>query len=697
MTDYTFSLTGGGQTRICHPIYGNGLAMRWRREEGRQFFRRTLEGELTFNGADFAWIMSISFDEKITLVINYKGSEYWIGSFHRADGTVNVSSQTFRVSPLADDGYEGILSMLDNEYNLTELPISTEKITYDIRPMVQMAVVRAENTERITSATTGKVSCFIGSVGWDAEIDARNVGELTSQYHFQALERYACVYVPEIVTGIGDTFIAGVVNIDLQGYFHLNMSDEGHTFNITVTDNSNYIALAIDGVNAYGGFPGSTASKFPGAPADYPNTIVFLMDEYYAMARLLTNKENSANSDALPDDLNPRNYKYCRPLNESSLAFASSIKSSTPTPYGQYKDGIYYAGVPSVAGAFQPLARDSWGLLSWWFPINGLSDLIDVVERTSVTLRDAYTLQGVIQAILDAGGSGLVFDNQSSRFFFGDRPIIGAVLDFFLTAKTNVKVSSYTIAAKKVPITLGGLLDVLEKIFRVFWYIEDGRLHIEHIRYFMQGGSYTSIPDVGIDLTEAVSKNGKMWAFGQDEYKWDKLSMPERYEFGWMDEVSTLFKGLPMEMLGGFVEKGKVDKFDVTNMTTDIDTILGNPADISDDGLVMFACRQGAVAYYAYQDQHGNLNMLQNGYLSFAFLQELYAYDLPCETYKIGDRTMSAIGVKRNRTQSVVFPAENDIDVQQLIRTRVGDGQIDELSINLSSRRAQATLKFEND
>lgn len=695
MNEYTFVLTSGEQTRICHPIYGNGLAMRWRREEGRQFFRRTIEGELTFNGADFAWIMSVSFDEKITLVINYKGSKYWSGSFYRADGTVNVSSQTFRVSPLADDGYEGILSMLDNEYNLTELPISTEHITYDIRPMVQIAVVRAENTEVITSATTNKVSCFIGSVGWDAEIDARTSATLQTQYHFQNLVRYGCVYVPQLAEGIGDIYIFGVATIVSDRYI-LTSSAGGHQWRAEVSiEHSGFIYLQLDGQNIYFGYAGQNAPKISGAPAEFPDTIVMLLDQYFALARIMTDKPNAANYDAQTDDLNPRNYKYCRPLNEPSLVFANYLKSTSPTPYGTYADGIYYSGVP--AGAFQPLARDSWGLLSWWFPINGLSDLIDVDERTSVTLRDAYTLQGVIQALLDAGGAGFVFDNQSSSFFFGDRPIIGAALDFFLTAKTNVKVSSYTIAARNVPITLGGLLDMLEKIFRVFWYVEDGRLHIEHIRYFMQGGSYTSIPDVGIDLTEAVCKNGKVWSFGQDEYKWDNLSMPERYEFGWMDDVSTLFKGLPMEMLGGFVEKGKVDKFDVTNVTTDIDTILGNPADISDDGLVMFACRQGTVAYYEYQDQQGNLNLLQNGYLSFAFLQELYLYDLPCETYKIGDRTMSAIGVKRNRTQTVVFPAENDIDVKQLIRTRIGDGQIDELTINLSSRRAQATLKFEND
>ena len=69
---------------------------------------------------------------------------------------------------------------------------------------------------------------------------------------------------------------------------------------------------------------------------------------------------------------------------------------------------------------------------------------------------------------------------------------------------------------------------------------------------------------------------------------------------------------------------------------------------------------------------------------------------MPASRYKIGneDVTQYAKGVIKLKTQDVSFPALEDVDLQKLIKTSIGEGQIEKLSINLSSRNGKATLKF---
>ena len=52
-------------------------------------------------------------------------------------------------------------------------------------------------------------------------------------------------------------------------------------------------------------------------------------------------------------------------------------------------------------------------------------------------------------------------------------------------------------------------------------------------------------------------------------------------------------------------------------------------------------------------------------------------------------------GTLRNRKQSVNVPTgDSDPDMNQLIKTGLGNGQIEKMSINLSSRMAKTTLRY---
>ena len=91
----------------------------------------------------------------------------------------------------------------------------------------------------------------------------------------------------------------------------------------------------------------------------------------------------------------------------------------------------------------------------------------------------------------------------------------------------------------------------------------------------------------------------------------------------------------------------------------------------------------------------GNDHYLQNGYAAFAYLQRFYLYDMPALSYKVNGETKTAYGVKKLKTQEVQFPQIAEPNLQQLIKTNLGNGKIRKMSLNLSSRSAKTTLEYD--
>lgn len=102
-------------------------------------------------------------------------------------------------------------------------------------------------------------------------------------------------------------------------------------------------------------------------------------------------------------------------------------------------------------------------------------------------------------------------------------------------------------------------------------------------------------------------------------------------------------------------------------------------------------------AYYLPYVAIGNGNYAQNGTLAFFYLQIYYDWDMPAKSYQIGTHTYTAAGTKKLKVQDVSFPSPDDPNMYQLVKTGIGDGMIGKLSINLSSRNAQATLRYDTE
>jgi hypothetical protein len=176
--------------------------------------------------------------------------------------------------------------------------------------------------------------------------------------------------------------------------------------------------------------------------------------------------------------------------------------------------------------------------------------------------------------------------------------------------------------------------------------------------------------------------------------------MPARYEYSWMDEVTQLFKGNPINILSSFVKEDKVEEVNIANFTSDVDYMLLAPEMCSKDGFALlqpvadgndYVLEITSVTIGAYDYQ------LQNYLVSMYVLQQLLlTYDMPSWNIEVNGVAVTASGIQRNRKQQVTFPAgDSDPNVLQLVKTTLGNGEYDKISVNLSSRMAKVTLKYD--
>ena len=125
--------------------------------------------------------------------------------------------------------------------------------------------------------------------------------------------------------------------------------------------------------------------------------------------------------------------------------------------------------------------------------------------------------------------------------------------------------------------------------------------------------------------------------------------------------------------------------------------ISSSPYNYKPQSVTMLAQEEYSyLPYYDFETAIAHHNT-QNGYVAFTFLQKYYAFDMPARTYTINGELFSAIGIKKFKKQVLTFPALYDLDLNQLIRTFLGNGTIGKLSINLSSRNAEATLYYDTE
>ena len=716
---YKFELTIGETNERCYPIYKDDLAKNYEKESGQEFFRAKLSGKLTFESADYDRIVSAAFDTQFVLeiFISYNAGQswtsYWRGTFWKTDCEFDGDAETVVVQPTVLDQYNDILAGLDKEYNLIDLAPSMAQIQADKRPMIQV-YVPGQNV----------IGCFLSGMWWEQEAEPESdETKLVNDFHFSLNKSLRVVDASQTGTPTIPNIFAGNVwagtgtqdftngDYKFEHYYYASSGGSQESFRIIRVSDSQ-IMWKIDFTNKPGKTYPIELTLQPVSGSGATGTVTISIHDINVYSRFVcdTPQVSGINTYPIPaDDIVENNRNYTRVIGyyfPDTIYFSTAL-TETPNQWGLYQPGQYYQPpylywTPELF----PVARNAWSRVSIWFTFSAFDWLVEESGRQPFTIRHAYPLWSVLKKLLEQVAPDIDFraNYTCSKFLYpyDVNPISGFDFSLFITPKSNIVTAGYDQPAQKAPITLGNVFDMLRDCFRCYWFIdENNHLHIEHIQYFRNGGSYDDTPVVGIDLTtQQVPRNGKPWAFARNQFKFDKPEMAARYQFGWMDDVTQLFDGFPIDIISKYVNPDNIEQIDVTKFTSDIDYILLNPSAISKDGFVLLgAINQNggyALPYYNFQID-GNDHILQNAYMAFCLLQQYYAYDMPAPNYVINGVQMVAQGIKKLKEQTIRFPVLTDPDLVELVKTNLGNGVIEKLSINLSSRNANATLKYDTE
>lgn len=812
---YRFQLSAGNDTRQAFPVYKDDLAIDYALEQNQEFYRGKLSGKLTFQKDDYLFIRSKAFDTQFDIVISisYDGGQtwavYWSGQFWKTDCAFNEDDQTAIVMPNVNDRYNVILAGMDKEYNLIDLAPVIQPVKLDKRPMIQVYV---------PGQTV--IGCFLSGMWWEQECDAvTSESALENTYHFSKNKTARIVEVtqqgtptiPEIY--FGEPYSGtGTTEYTKDGYkflhsYYRETSATFEKFQIVRISDGMVMWQAIFGNRQPQTYP-IEIELVPNSDAGASGTVKLYIHDTSVFARYVTDVERALELNTYPipnDDIVENNRNYSRVIGYyfPNTIWISDYLTTTPTKWGIYQPGLYYdAGIPASAGFGDayPIARTAWSRISFWFVFDVFDWVTEQRWRKEYTLKDAFPIWSVISVLLAKIAPGITHDETTdySQFLYDDtNPITGIKQRLFITPKSNVISSGYDQPAQKATITLKRITDMLRDCFRCYWFVDkQNRFCIEHISYFMRGGTYMGEPLVGINLTkQIVTRNGKPWAYARNQYEFDKPEMAARYQFGWMDDVTELFDGYPIDIISKYVTPDNIEQIDVSQFTSDVDYILLNPGEISKDGFVLLAGKNenyleepitksgtptsgiifneidlrqflgqtitiniqssagntkiaqsdaiagleeigtieqantiysftfkvtqmfiimynsvtnftgtlNAIYGFTYKlpyvnfDLDGTDHILQNAWVSFMFLQRYYMFDMPARNVEINGVEQVVQGIKKLKTQTIKFPVLKEPDMFNLIKTGLGNGTIQKMSVNLSSRNANTTLKYDTE
>lgn len=729
---YRFFLQIGedGTKQTVRPNYKDDLTLDYELETNQRFYRAKLSGKINFVRADYDIINDAPFDSEFFLYIEKSDdwgqtyNQYYKAKFMKTDCTFNDDDKLVTVKPETTDQYDDVLAGLEKEYNLIELAPQIEFLTIRKRPLIQIYV-----------PGDSIVSCFLGGTNWEQDANATtDQNALIQTYHFALCNILKEIQItshgsPAVISGLYTGRMAtgaSANNFEGKLYPELNVNYYIYISQQRI-DGLPFGAVAVEirkqsDDTAMFRYIKATTSPFDTLEFDLTavegsgatGTMHADMKSYNIYARYLCDVEkiDDLNTYPLPaDDIVDNNRNYRRAIGYAiDVAFISNNFSDTPTKWGLADNGKYFAPPYSIYGqTFYPIARSTWRYASLWFGFYLMDWILEEKARKAYTLRDAFTLSSCINVLLKEFAPGITHEAtpEYSQFLYNtNNPISGQSFKLLISQKSNIINGEYKTPAQKAPITLQRIMTMLRDIYKCYWYIEDGKFKIEQVSWFRNGGAYGYNPIIDYDLTQLENvRNGKKLAFATSEYSFDKVEMPERYQFEWMDDVTTPFEGLPIEITSKYVTAGKIEEINISNFTSDIDLMLLNPGAISLDGFALFAAVMpsggGQLELpFTRQTVDGIEYFLQNGYLAFINIQPTYwVYDMPARNFKINNSQYYALGgLERKKKQTLNFPAgTTDPNPMQLVKTYIGNGQVDKLSVNLCSRNIKATLKYDTE
>ena len=872
---YIINESHGTTRHEINPHYKE-LNKKYAKESGQEFFRITLDGKITLFGDDYEIINNASVEDNLLFVIDKlnratnKWAEYYKGEFNKVDCKLDYEKKSCEIKASPLDPYTQVMNKYDNTYDLIKLAPAISKINLHKRALMQV-YVRGANS----------ISNFLGGTYWEDDvnevIDSHN--DLITKYYFSYVKAGNEFYVSgagisdvngvyagtngswqkwygyrgQLTKVISKGEPAPILNIPkvysiyskdsrTAAYNELTetYTEDLYKFQIIKTSDDSILYesewtfyTGTDDIHADNMYIGRDDIKMINKSNSSDVFTLSNVFVYHVYQRLLCDVDTIEDSEGVKetydipmDDFvfDNRNYRKCIGL-RGGLFFCTSRTSTEPTKYGMNDYGEYFTSdfISATTGVGRPLpiSRNFWANASLWYVYDFWYEQFEENLRKQYTLRDSYSIGAVIKALLKKIDPSLTHEETAeySRFLY-DTSVPISMTRFYphITPKTNILKGDYDQAAQKAEITFEELMNMLRDCFRCYWYIENGKFKVEHVSFFMNGGSYSHRANYQLDFTKLKDQfNKRLSSYFQSSIEFDKSDLNARYEFNWMDDVTDLMGNTTLDINANYVQKDKTEEINVSQFTSDIDLMLLDPSGFSEDGFALLcpiyndsalSLRSNHNGYYLYpegplagngtfpgysidmyeaspnsqyrllgstrgsiavaaffdknpfentntkpiltigshpantgfsvdmsvtapnnakylcvtrltassnpvkpyhnsftlpilrvslKDENNNLYdaIIQNWYASWNYLIGLYQYDLPA--YKATCNTLGDIyanDIKKSMKHTINFHSEEDPDELQLIKTSIGDGKIDSVSINLDTRLAKANLMY---
>lgn len=737
---YKFYISKNGGDKVeVNPHYKE-LNKKYAKESGQEFFRISLDGKIKLFGNDYEIVHNSSLEDHMIFTIDKynrtsgKWVEYYRGEFSKTDCKFDHDKKKCELKTTAVDGYTEVMNKYENTYDLIKLAPEISKINLHKRSLMQV-YVRGANS----------ITNFFGGTYWEDDVNESidDNAALINNFYFSYIKSGNEFYIENSNEAGVNGVYAGTNGYysNWNGYTcYLEKNPDAQppftdvSYFIMIKRNSDNkvlykseTAVNIDDETLFSEDRDYTNDKhlrYTSKLIDVENAknscTISNLFTYRIYRRLLCDVDTVEDSEGvkntynLPSDdfvTDNRNYKKCIGLT-GGMFFCTSRAVNEPTKYGLNDYGQYFTNqfIPSSTGIGRPLpiSKNSWANASLWYVYDSFYEYFEERLRKQYTLKDSYSIGAAIKAILKKIDPTLSHEPTAeySQFLYGDtNPLSLARFYVYITQKTNILKGNYDQPAQKAETSLEELMKMLRDCFRCYWYIEDNKFKIEHVYFFMNGGSYSSRSSYQLDFTKLVDQfNKKLSSYFQSEVEYDKTDLNQRYEFGWMDDVTDLFGGVTIDVKSNYIQKDKTEEINISQFSSDVDYMLFNPSNFSDDGFALLCpVKNGSslelpIIETQLIDENGDTYnaVIQNFYAAWAYLVRFYMYDMPASNLDcnvLGN--LYASGVKMCMKHTIVeFPIEEDLNELELIKTTIGNGKIDEVSINVNTRRAKVRLLY---
>lgn len=609
------------------PYYKDDLSLDTERESSRWFFRSKLSGKLKFIRDDFDYIdrqpLSTTFQLRIERRNATGWAEYYRGRFFKTDCEFDRDNRIVTVVVDSQDNYVDILKNYDSEENLIPLAPDSVSVKTFVRPLLEVYLVQ-------NGVGSDKLSVFQGNHVWEKETNDSPSDEntLKNTYHFAAGRN---VGIANVVYGGGNWTILEINNY--SGTYTLKRgSAEGKNrfyvntrslYCLKEINTSSYPTLYLyaynpttdseEGDMIVGGWVFSRDKILIYRKSSATDFLVVntLSSKIYQRVISAVGKDNQRRSDSDITDTSLKVYPFAITENTAYEVIVSNEVSSEPTEWGRAENGGYFVRPANADQSFFPVFQSRWATISYWMQLTLTESTVDL-ENTPANLKewvinDCYDIGNVIKVLLQKFAPEIKHEPlpEYSEFlyFAGDathsdlykpfptKPTSVPNFRLMICPKSNLLSVNYDKPAQIAKTSLQSIFNMLRDVYRLYWYIDDNkRLHIEHLQWFLNGGSYAGTGSASVDLTKIFDpRTRKAWSFGTDNWNYDKGELPDRFEFEWPEDAGAVFNGYPIEVKAPFVTDGKKEQVTVGSFMADIDTMLYNSGSVSSDGFVLLA------------------------------------------------------------------------------------------------------------